>query len=373
MGLFHIRQKHRLIATIFCSSIFFATEIIVAYRTKSLALLADSFHYMNDLIGFVVALAALMVSERTRTPQGFSFGWQRARILGAFFNGVFLAALGLSILLQGIERFISPAQINTPELILIMGCVGFGLNTLSAVFLHEHGHHEHAHGGGGNASTAREDMNDSTAEFKEIMHLHHGHRHRKTNIKAAGRDLGMFGVLIHVACDAINNLGVMVAAVILWKVESPKAVYADPAVSLFIAIMIMLSSVHLIKHSGIILLQSAPLGVDLDDVKHDLEQIPGVESVHELHVWRLDQAKAIASAHIVVSDQSVASFMEKARTIRECLHEYGIHSLTLEPEMAPSVSGSAGPSIASAAVSSCGISKPEGGACQSACSQDFCV
>lgn len=65
----------------------------------------------------------------------------------------------------------------------------------------------------------------------------------------------------------------MVAAVILWKVESPKAVYADPAVSLFIAIMIMLSSVHLIKHSGIILLQSAPLGVDLDDVKHDLEQV----------------------------------------------------------------------------------------------------
>lgn len=62
-------------------------------------------------------------------------------------------------------------------------------------------------------------------------------------------------------------------------------------------------------------------------------QIPGIESVHELHVWRLDQKKAIASAHIVVSDADVASFMEKARTISECLHAYGIHSATLQPEI----------------------------------------
>ena len=61
-------------------------------------------------------------------------------------------------------------------------------------------------------------------------------------------------------------------------------------------------------------------------------QIPGIESVHELHIWRLDQQKAIASAHVVVSDQSVSSFSEKARTVNECLHAYGIHSATLQPE-----------------------------------------
>lgn len=62
-------------------------------------------------------------------------------------------------------------------------------------------------------------------------------------------------------------------------------------------------------------------------------QIPGIESVHELHIWRLDQQKAIASAHVVVSaDQSVSSFGEKARTVNECLHAYGIHSATLQPE-----------------------------------------
>lgn len=61
-------------------------------------------------------------------------------------------------------------------------------------------------------------------------------------------------------------------------------------------------------------------------------QIPGIESVHELHIWRLDQQKAIASVHVVVSDQSVESFIEKARTVNECLHAYGIHSATLQPE-----------------------------------------
>lgn len=63
-----------------------------------------------------------------------------------------------------------------------------------------------------------------------------------------------------------------------------------------------------------------------------LPQIPGIESVHELHIWRLDQQKAIASAHVVVSDQSMSSFLEKARTVNECLHAYGIHSATLQPE-----------------------------------------
>lgn len=65
-------------------------------------------------------------------------------------------------------------------------------------------------------------------------------------------------------------------------------------------------------------------------VKHF--QIPDIESVHELHVWRLNEHKAIASAHVVVSDDSVASFIETARHVNECLHAYGVHSVTLQPE-----------------------------------------
>jgi zinc transporter 1 len=70
------------------------------------------------------------------------------------------------------------------------------------------------------------------------------------------------------------------------------------------------------------------------DIKHDMEKVPGILSVHELHVWRLNQYKALASAHVTVTDPSLEVFQQQAKTIAECLHAYGVHSVTLQPELA---------------------------------------
>ncbi|KAF2031014.1 cation efflux protein [Setomelanomma holmii] len=319
-GRFQLARKTRLRAVIAISFCFFLTEISIGFYTKSLALVADAFHYLNDLIGFIVALVAVQVSERKTSPPDLSFGWARAQLLGAFFNGAFLLALGLSIALQSIERFISIEHVENPKLVLIVGSVGLFLNLISALFLHEHDH-DHGHG--------------SVTDIENISPAptHAAHMHITASPKKHGMDLGILGVLIHVLGDAINNIGVIISAVIIWFVKSPNRFYADPSVSMWIAIMILISAIPLTKRSGKILLQSAPLGVKIDDIKHDLESIPGVQSVHELHVWRLDQKKAIASAHIVVSDPDIASFMRNAKTFRECLHAYGIHSATLQPEL----------------------------------------
>ncbi|CAK7228132.1 hypothetical protein SBRCBS47491_006800 [Sporothrix bragantina] len=332
---FTLTPKKRLMATIAISFSFFVAEIVVAFMTRSLALLADAFHYMNDLIGFIVALVAVVISERSDFPQELSFGWQRARLLGAFFNGVFLLALGVSIFLQSIERFISLQEVDNPKLVLIMGCVGFGLNVLTASFLHEHDHGDGAsHGGHSHAPNEESGHGHAHVEDDQALHATHAeHRHLKVRAKGGGRDLNMLGAMIHVLSDAANNVGVIIAAVVIWKTHYPGRFYADPGVSMAIAIMILLSSIPLVKNSGTILMESAPRGVDIQDVKHDLEKIDGIESVHELHIWRLDQQKAIASAHVVVSDQTVSSFMEKARTVSQCLHAYGIHSATLQPEL----------------------------------------
>lgn len=88
------------------------------------------------------------------------------------------------------------------------------------------------------------------------------------------------------------------------------------------------------RKSGQILLQSPPTGVDVLDIKHDIEKVPGVHSVHELHVWRLNQHKALASAHVTIADPSLELFQQQAKTINECLHAYGVHSVTLQPELA---------------------------------------
>lgn len=319
---FSLSRKTRLRAVIAISFAFFLGEISIGFYTRSLALVADAFHYLNDLIGFIVALAAVHVTERKTSPASLSFGWARAQLLGAFFNGAFLLALGLSIALQSIERFVSIERVENPKLVLIVGCVGLTLNLISALFLHEH---DHDHGGGGRIGDE-----ETTSE----MPMHASHMHVVATPKKHGMDLGIMGVLVHVLGDAINNIGVIISAVIIWFVHSETRFYADPAVSMWIAIMILITAVPLTKRSGKILLQSAPLGVKIEDIKHDLESIPGVLSVHELHVWRLDQKKAIASAHIVVSDPDIASFMSKAKVFSECLHAYGIHSATLQPELA---------------------------------------
>ena len=83
----------------------------------------------------------------------------------------------------------------------------------------------------------------------------------------------MLGVFIHVLGDAINNVGVIIAAVIIWKIEGERRYYADPAVGVFISIMILLSAIPLVKNSGAILLQTTPKGINLEDVKHDIEKV----------------------------------------------------------------------------------------------------
>lgn len=329
-----LSRTTRLLAIIAISFFFFVAEIAVGFSTHSLALIADAFHYLGDLLSFVVALVALRISERAAAPGHLSFGWQRAQLLGAFFNGVFLVALGLSIFLQSIERFVTIQKMEKPTLVLIMGCVGLTLNLVSALFLHEH-HHHGTSDHDSEAHVEPEQTQRTSIEIPDTARPAHHVNHKHHNLpvsESSGHDLGMLGILLHVLSDAINNLGVVVAALVIRFTHSPSRFYADPGVSMGISFMILISSYPLLTSAGAILLQAAPLGVDLEDVKHDVEQIEGVVSVHELHAWRLSQDKAVATAHVVVKGEGMEEFMRIAAVVGECLHAYGIHSVTLQPE-----------------------------------------
>lgn len=341
MAHFHVSRKNRLRAVIAISVTFFLAEISTGFYTKSLALVADAFHYLTDLIGFIVALVAVHMQERKNAPVALSFGWARASLLGAFFNGVFLLALGLSIFLQSIERFVDIKEVENPKIVLIVGCVGLALNLISGIFLHEHDHgdghgHSHSHGHAHEHSSEHAHSHDEeTAHDHELSSTEHSeHEHHKLLDSKPHRDLGMLGALIHVLGDAFNNIGVIISALVIWLTDSPKRFYIDPAISLYIALMILGTAIPLTRRSGTILLEAAPEGVILENVKKDLESIPGVLAVHELHVWRLNQTKSLASAHVVVRDTDVKEFMGRAKVISECLHAYGIHSATLQPELA---------------------------------------
>ncbi|KAJ5362020.1 cation diffusion facilitator family metal ion transporter [Penicillium brevicompactum] len=333
MGL-HLTQSQRLQLVISISFCFFIAEISVGFYTRSLALVADAFHYLNDLIGFIVAFAALKISAKKDSPQDLSFGWQRSRLLGAFFNGVFLLALG------------SDSSLFRPKLVLIIGCVGLALNIISASFLHDHGHsHDHSHGDDPGSSSFTQRSGNAESGTEQTFVLHDNHRHNDQPPSKTGYDLGMLGVLIHVIGDAANNVGVIISALIIWLTTSPARYYADPAVSMAIALVILTTSLPLVRNSGKILLESVPKGINLEDIKHDLETIPGVLSIHELHVWRLNQEKALASVHVTISKETIPEFVQIANTMNECFHSYGVHSATVQPEL-----GSDSPSAISSGV-----------------------
>ncbi|KAG0946141.1 hypothetical protein G6F57_002788 [Rhizopus arrhizus] len=293
------------------TGIFFIVEIVIGYYVGSLALIADSFHMLNDLLSMCVALWAIKVASITKHNPNYSYGWQRAEILGALVNGVFLLALCFTILIDSIERFASPETIKDPLLVLIVGSAGLVANIVGLFLFHEHGHsHGHDHEHGHSQSATIENGKEGT---------HHG-----------GGHLNMRGIFLHVLGDALGNIGVIASALFIWLTPFDWRFYFDPLISIIITIIIFTSALPLVRQTASILLQGVPKSVPLSDVHNSLLKVEGVISVHELHVWQLSDTKLIASLHVLL--QSREKYMASASGIRKLLHEFGIHSATIQPE-----------------------------------------
>ncbi|KAI1913164.1 Zinc resistance conferring protein [Ophidiomyces ophidiicola] len=173
------------------------------------------------------------------------------------------------------------------------------------------------------------------------LHVEHNHAKPKTDKKGHGHshDLNMRGVFLHVVGDALGNIGVIASALVIWKTDYSWRYYVDPGISLFITMIILWSAIPLCKAASRILLQAVPAGLSVDHIIEDVESLPGVLSCHHLHVWQLSDTKLVASLHIQVSHdikgEGSDRYMTLARDIRKCLHAYGIHSSTIQPEFYP--------------------------------------
>ena len=172
----------------------------------------------------------------------------------------------------------------------------------------------------------------------DSLHASHNHRQPKEATKDGHShgDLNMRGVFLHVMGDALGNIGVIVSALIIWLTKYPWRFYMDPAISLVITLIILGSAIPLCKAASRILLQAVPAGISIDEIKEDIETLPGILSCHHLHVWQLSDTKLVASLHVQIEfdfkGEGSARYMQLARSVRKCLHEYGIHSSTIQPE-----------------------------------------
>lgn len=435
---------------------FFFLELSVGYAVHSLALVADAFHMLNNVISLCVGLWAVKIADSKSSSKTYTYGWQRAETLGALVNGVFLVALCISIFLEAIQRFFEPQEVSQPKLILIVGCLGLASNIVGLFLFHEHGH-GHSHGGhshghsdetthaeegrahphdhaehrldsqrlpahlqdtkvicsqamlpsptreamrsGSHSSSGYtgfddihvipgafrqsiiaasrmddfesqhntdqgrdpDDDGDATHTYtslrKPLLDSHHTgyrstedtsidhqqqqqHRHVRPTEQPKGdhshEDLNMRGVFLHVLGDALGNVGVIGTALFIWLTDYSWRFFMDPVISLVITAIILASAIPLCKAASRILLQAVPVGINIEDIRLDIEHLPGVVSCHHVHVWQLSDTKLVGSLHIQVGfdfkSEGSARYMQLAQAVRGCLHAYGIHSSTIQPE-----------------------------------------
>ncbi|KAM7209390.1 cation diffusion facilitator family transporter [Naviculisporaceae sp. PSN 640] len=182
----------------------------------------------------------------------------------------------------------------------------------------------------------------SAKHQRRSSEIHRGHKHnhpRKAGSSGHGHnhaDMGMDAMILHVIGDALGNVGVIATALIIELTRWSWRYYADPAVSLFITLIILKTAVPLTLATARILLQATPENIEIANIKADIEGLDNVESCHHIHVWQLSDSQIVASLHILVkfpmSDTYAKQYMQLAREVRKCLHGYGIHSATIQPE-----------------------------------------
>lgn len=160
-------KTFRLSMMICLTASYFVVELVVGNITKSVALVADAFHMLSDIISLIIGIVAVRFVKRQSLAN--TYGWVRAEVVGANVNTVFLLALCLTIIFDAIKRFVEPEPIENVNLLLIVGGVGLGINIIG-LFLFQ-GFHGHSHGGGGGHSHGH----DTTVKVKETIEpkVHH--------------------------------------------------------------------------------------------------------------------------------------------------------------------------------------------------------
>ncbi|HEY7344587.1 MAG TPA: cation diffusion facilitator family transporter [Gaiella sp.] len=246
----HRASSRRALTTVLVLTVAFTVvEIVGGFVTDSLALLADAGHMLSDTFAIGLALVALTLASRPSTPRR-SFGFQRAEILAAFVNGLTLVLISGWIIWEAVGRFRDPPDVLGGWMLAI-AATGLVVNTVSALIL------------------ARSE-------------------HDSLNVRAAFR---------HVLADLLGSAGVIVAAVVIlltgWTT-------VDPLVSVAIALLILGSAWGVLRDSTAILMEQAPSGVDADAVAQAITDVPGVTSVHDLHVWTITSGFDALSAHVLV-------------------------------------------------------------------------
>lgn len=258
-------------------------EVIGGILTNSLALLSDAGHMGTDAVGLGMALAAIVAASRIGARTRHTFGLYRVEILAALVNALLLFGVAAYVLTEGIRRFQEPRDVLAGPM-LAVAALGLAVNVIGWRLLRE----------------------------------------------GASESLNVEGAFLEVVADLVGSIGVIAAAVI--SLTTGWA-YADPVFGVGIGVFIVPRAWRLARKALRVLVQAAPPELDIAALHADLQEIPGVVDVHDVHIWTLTSEMEVASMHLRTrEDTDPHRVLDQARDILRDRYRIAHATLQVEPE-----------------------------------------
>ena len=258
---------------------FLVAEVVGGLVSNSLALLADAGHMLTDVAALALSLFVAWFSRQPYEPRR-TFGYLRWEILAAFLNGATLLLLSVWIAIEAVLRLREPEAVVS-GVMLVIAVIGIVANVGAAWILHP----------------------------------------------ASESSLNMRGAYLHVIGDLLGSVATVIAALL---VRFTGWLAADPVASLLMTLLIVRGAWKLVRESIDVLLESTPAHISVGKVRQQLEAIPGIESVHDLHVWTVTSSVVAMSVHAIVREP------ERHQHVLEHVHDamrlFGIQHVTVQLE-----------------------------------------
>jgi cobalt-zinc-cadmium efflux system protein len=277
----HANERRMLVAALL-TGVFMIAEVIGGILSGSLALLADAGHMLADFAALVLAWLAFRFS-RWPADRARTYGFDRLQVLVAYSSGLSMFVIAGFILLEAVQRLREPAPLLAGTM-LVVAVAGLLVNVV-------------------------------------VFGILHGADRENLNVRAAA---------IHVLGDLLGSIGAIIAAVVILRTGW---LAADPLISILVAALILRSAWTIVRDSGHILIEGAPVGVAPSEIEADLEaNIPEIEDVHHVHAWSITQERPIVTLHARLCEGSKAdaAIHEIKRRLRE---RFGVAHATVEIEL----------------------------------------
>jgi len=273
----------KLFLTIVLNLLITAAQIFGGIISGSLALISDAIHNLSDTVSVVLAWVAQILSRKPATAKS-TFGYKRAEILAAFINSIVLIGISVFLVLESVKRLLNVREVD-PRWMFWLGLLGLFANGISVIILERE-------------------------------------KDKNINIKAA---------YLHLLGDALTSLAVIAGAVLIWLF---KIYWADPLVTILISVYLFVHTLKLLKESVTILMQMAPVDVNVAEIEKRLMVMDFVEEIYHVHLWKLTDKIIHFECHLVLkNDLKISETSDLYKKVSNVLHEeFGIAHVTIQFE-----------------------------------------